>query len=212
MLWEDGFATDPGNLGGTTNTNAFDINNQGQVVGVSALPDETTIHAFLWEKGVMRDLGALPGDVASEADGINSKDQVVGRSFDIDGNGRAFIWQNGLMTDLNTLIPADFDSFLIGATGYINSRGQIAGLAFQTSTGEAHAFLLTPNAEGATSSAPTVPDGQSRRGPKVVLPANIREMLGKLAKDCNLKSERADCKSCQISPSTSSTSSQALTY
>ena len=86
------------------------------------------------------------------------------------------------MTDLNTLIPADSDLFLIGATGYINSRGQIAGLALQTSTGEVHAFLLTPNAEGATLSAPAVPEGQSRRGPKVVLPANVREMLGKLAK------------------------------
>src|SRR5215469_18920794 len=109
------------------NNIAFDINNQGQVVGLSGLPGDTTVHAFLWQKGIMTDLGTLPGDVASEGDAINSKGQVVGGSADMDGNARAFLWQNGVMTDLNTLIPADSPLFLIEATGTINSRGQIAG-------------------------------------------------------------------------------------
>jgi probable HAF family extracellular repeat protein len=126
----------------------------------------------------MTDLGTLPGDVSSSGDGINSKGQVVGGSFDADGNGRAFLWENGVMTDLNTLIPAASALFLIEATGTINSRGEIAGFALQTSTGEIHAFLATPSTGKVASVSTTAAAlGQSRRGPKVVLPANVRKML-----------------------------------
>ena len=180
MLWQNGRATDLGNLGGTRHNVAEDINNQGQVVGISGLPANTDLsfHAFLWQNGVMRDLGTLPGDVASAADGINSKGQVVGGSFDINGNDRAFLWQNGVMTDLNTLIPAGSPLFLIEATGTINSRGQIAGIALQISTGEVHAFLATPsNGFAASENATPTARGETSTNPKVVLPENVRKML-----------------------------------
>jgi probable HAF family extracellular repeat protein len=164
LLWQEGSVTDLGNLGGTMGNIAIDINNQGQVVGRSNLPGDTTFHAFLWQNGVMTDLGTLPGDVASAAIGINSKGQVVGGSFDIDGNGRAFLWQNGVMTDLNTLIPADSPLFLLEAVGTINSRGEIAGGALQTSTGEIHGFLATPsNGEVASETAAPAARGQTRQ-------------------------------------------------
>ena len=65
LLWEKGKATDLGNLGGQTGQAggniALDINNQGQVVGNSDLPGDTTFHAFLWtRKTGMQDLGATP--------------------------------------------------------------------------------------------------------------------------------------------------------
>lgn len=180
LLWQNGRATDLGNLGGTIHNLAEDINNQGQVVGISGLPANTDLsfHAFLWHNGVMTDLGTLPGDVASAADGINSKGQVVGGSLDTNGNERAFLWQNGVMTDLNTLIPADSPLFLIEATGNINSHGQIAGFALQTSTDEIHAFLATPS-NGFAASENTTPAarGESSRSPKVVLPENVRKVL-----------------------------------
>jgi hypothetical protein len=47
------------------------------------------------------------------------------------------------MTDLDTLIPLDSPLILLEATGTINSRGQIAGIALQKSTGQVHAFLAT---------------------------------------------------------------------
>jgi probable HAF family extracellular repeat protein len=54
LLWEKGKATDLGNLGGLTGQAggniALDINNQGQVVGNSDLPGDTTFHAFLWTR------------------------------------------------------------------------------------------------------------------------------------------------------------------
>jgi len=175
VLWQDGTVINLGSLGGTVNL-LGDINNQGQVTGFSNPPGDATIHAFLWQNGVMTDLGTLPGDVGSSGDGINSKGQVVGGSFDVDGNTRAIIWENGVMTDLNTLIPVDSPLFLIEATGTINSRGQIAGIALQTSTGELHGFLLTPsNNEFASSSATLAARGAT--SPKVVLPANVRKML-----------------------------------
>ncbi len=144
VLWQNGTVTDLGNLGGTMNNLAFNINNQGQVVGESDLPGDTTTHAFLWtEDDGIQDLGTLPVDFSSIALGINSKGQVVGLSFDASGNMRPFLWQNGVMTDLNTLIPAGSPLFLL-APFNINSRGQIAGCALQTSTGEIHTFLATP--------------------------------------------------------------------
>jgi len=180
VLWQNGTVTDLGSLGGTENF-ASDMNNQGQVTGLSNLPGDAAFHAFLWENGVMTDLGTLPEDVSSSGDGINRKGQVVGGSFDADGNGRASLWQNGVIADLNTLIPADSPLFLIEATGTINSRGQIAGFALQKSTGEIHAFLATPREEeeeedGAQSATPAVLSVTSQSS-KVVLPENVRKML-----------------------------------
>jgi len=147
LLWQDSRAIDLGNLGGTINNEGVDINDLGQVVGNSDLAGDTTMHGFLWQRSTgMIDLGTLPGDAGSDADGINNLGQIVGGSWDADGNDSAYIWQNGVMTDLNTLIPADSPLYLIEATGTINDKGQIAGIALQIGTGEVHAFLLTPAA------------------------------------------------------------------
>jgi hypothetical protein len=45
--------------------------------------------------------------------------------------------------ELNTLIPAGSPLFLVAAFR-INSRGEIVGLAFNTTTQEAHAYLASP--------------------------------------------------------------------
>ena len=145
VLWQDGVVSDLGSLGGTIGE-ALRVNDQGQVVGLTNLPGDMTHHPFLWQNGVMTDLGTLlPGDVFASAHGINSKVQVVGGSGDASGNLRPFLWRDGVMTDLNTLIPAGSPLFLLCALAPINSRGQIAGSALQTSTGEVHAFLATPS-------------------------------------------------------------------
>jgi probable HAF family extracellular repeat protein len=143
VLWEEGKATDLGNLGGTSNI-ASDINNRGQAVGTSNLAGDTTHHAFLWTKDDgMQDLGTLYGLPVSWAQAINNKGQVVGFSQDFSNNTVASLWQDGVLTDLNTLIPPNSALFLVEALG-INDRGQITGYAFDTSTGRAPAFLATP--------------------------------------------------------------------
>jgi probable HAF family extracellular repeat protein len=159
ILWEqDGSVHDLGNLGGTgnalrvTGNVASAINNQGQVVGVSALPGNTTNHAFLWtkEKG-MRDLGTLPGDGKSVAFGINERGEVIGVSFDKDRNPRPFFWQDDVMTDLNTLAPGSPLFLLFPST--ITSRGEITGFGV-TSSGDIHGFLATPAPRTKASAGP----------------------------------------------------------
>jgi probable HAF family extracellular repeat protein len=147
LLWENGVATDLGNLGGTggiAGNHACAINNRGQVVGHSELTNDTTFHGFLWTKtSGMRDLGTLPGDFASLALGINDGGEVVGASLDANFNPRAVLWENdGQMADLNTLIPANSGLYLLLAES-VNSSGQIIGLAV-TSAGVVHGFLATP--------------------------------------------------------------------
>jgi probable HAF family extracellular repeat protein len=167
VLWQNGKATDLGNFGGTI-SEGVDVNNWGQVVGLSYLAGDINYHAFLWQKRTgMIDLGTLSGDVSSSGDGINNLGQVVGGSFDENGNGRAYLWQNGVMTDLNTLIHPNSPLYLLEATGTINDKGQIAGIALQISTGETHAFLATP----------TWGNWAISERPRVVVPENVRKLL-----------------------------------
>jgi probable HAF family extracellular repeat protein len=154
LLWEKGKATDLGNLGGKTGQAggniAYDINNQGQVVGNSDLPGDATFHAFLWTKRIgMHDLGTLSGDVASVSISINDAGSVVGASLDANFNPRAFLWEKGLMTDLNTLIAGHSPLYLLTGCS-INSRGEITGLGL-TGKGEIHTYLATPTPGVATS-------------------------------------------------------------
>jgi probable HAF family extracellular repeat protein len=177
VIWQNGTATDLGNLGGTTNNHPQYINNPGQVVGYSNLPGDTTTHAFLWQKGVMTDLGTLPGDFASFGEAINEVGEVGGYSCDINFNCRAFLWQNGVMTDANALIPVSSPLFLLDVLS-INSRGEIVGDALEISTGETHGYLAIPSQGGAASEivAPAA-SNEAGRSPKVVLPENVRRML-----------------------------------
>ena len=173
LLWEKGKATDLGNLGGKTGQAggniAYDINNQGQVVGNSDLPGDTTFHAFLWTRRTgMQDLGTLSGDVASLSISINDAGSVIGASLDANFNLRAFLWEKGVMSDLNTLIAGDSPLYLLTGCS-INSRGEITGLGL-TSAGEIHTYLASPTHGVATSEStsqgvisPRVLSGDARK-------------------------------------------------
>jgi probable HAF family extracellular repeat protein len=145
LLWKNGKVIDLGNLGGTggiAGNHACAINNRGQVVGHSELPNDTTFHGFLWtkERGRMLDLGTLDGDVASLGLDIDDGGTVVGASLDASFTPRAIVWKNGVMTDLNTLIRGHSALPLLLANS-INDRGEIVGLG-ATSSG-LHGFLAT---------------------------------------------------------------------
>jgi len=77
------------------------------------------------------------------------------------------------MTELNDVISSDSTLVLINAST-INARGQIAGLAFEPSTGALPAFLATPTHGARGRSSTGISPG---RGRNFVLPAHIRQML-----------------------------------
>lgn len=172
VIWRSGSATDLGSLGGEFNNLATDINNLGQVVGMSDVPGDTTTHAVLWQKGTITDLGTLPGDASSFAWAISDRGQILGQSCDANGNCRGFLWENGVMTDVNTFIPAESPLIIIDAND-INSAGDITGQAFDPVTGEMPAIELIPCTrvhDAGCSSA-------SRGNVRVALPQNVRDAL-----------------------------------
>lgn len=171
LLWQDGKTTDLGNLGGTLYLYGISINNQGQVVGLSSVSGNASWHGFLWQKRTgMIDLGTLPGGDTSAAISINNNGQIVGWScyqpYSECTLATAVLWQNGVITDLNTLIPPDSPWYLDDAR-FINDQGQIVGEAYNSGTGEFHAFLATPKTRTWVIS----------ERPKVVLPENIRKQI-----------------------------------
>ena len=170
VLWKNGKAIDLGNLGGSTNNVAQNLNNRGQVVGYSGLSGDATFHAFLWQSGSMTDLGTLPGDIHSVAETINIWGEVVGRSSDADFNGRGVVWQNGVPADLNTLIPANSSLYIEEATSN-NDLGWIVAVASDMD-GNSHAVLLIP-ANGAALAEAF--DSVPRRN--ITPPANVRKLL-----------------------------------
>jgi probable HAF family extracellular repeat protein len=145
VLWENGAASDLGNLGTHTWNTPAAINNRGTVVGFG-LPagQEGTHHfqAWVWTKATgMQALPVAPGDFESEALGINDKDQIVGLSRGASGL-RAVLWENGVMKELNNLaLPGS--PYLIYAND-INDAGQIVGEAFDPNTGTAPGFVAVP--------------------------------------------------------------------
>ncbi|MBN2023227.1 MAG: hypothetical protein JW809_10600 [Pirellulales bacterium] len=118
----DGGMLDLDGLGGNQ-SNAFDINDDGTVVG-AAWPGNDRSHAFLWTAQTgMRDLGTLGGDESS-AIAVNNLGQVIGVtsvSLDPDAPFRAFLWtESEGMRDIGGLL--DINPMAI------NNLGSIAGV------------------------------------------------------------------------------------
>ncbi|MGO8927794.1 MAG: hypothetical protein ACLQU3_13005 [Limisphaerales bacterium] len=89
-LWQDGSLIELGVFDTDPYAVAFQINNQGQIVGFSgqSLTDVTTAHPLLWENGKMIDLQtqilADSGWLLEQAGSINDRGQIA-----------AFGWHNG---------------------------------------------------------------------------------------------------------------------
>src|ERR687898_2708347 len=84
---------DLGTLGGTQGSSALGINDAGQVVGYSGIPDGS-LHAFLYSDNQIYDLNTLisasSGWVLEDATAINTSGQIVGEGR-INGQSRAYL-------------------------------------------------------------------------------------------------------------------------
>jgi RHS repeat-associated protein len=134
FLWQNGTMMDLGASPHNLASDAFGINDGGQVVGAT-----DTGNAFLWQGGQFTNLGTLSGGNSSAARAINDAGQVVGQSSTANnGPFHAVLWQNGTIRDLGTQ-PGDPASYAYA----INSAGQVVGYSGLAGPGPSlgHAFL-----------------------------------------------------------------------
>ncbi len=121
FLWDKGKVTDLGMLG-NIGANAYDINENGQIVGRSETSEgEGHSHSFIWENGKMKDLGTFGGDQSFPL-AMNNAGQVIGMASGIPASEQdsapsyPFLWENGELKKLEDLNVVD-----------INNSGQIIG-------------------------------------------------------------------------------------
>lgn len=141
FTWSNGKMTAVGSLGGNW-TEAYAINNKGQVTGISANKNGDN-HAFITDaSGHLRDLGAFGKFGTSWGFAINDSGVVVGQATTTSAGYIAFVYSGGKMKNLNNLISTRAGWTMYEARG-INNAGQIACSGMR-SDGAQHAFLLTP--------------------------------------------------------------------
>jgi probable HAF family extracellular repeat protein len=93
FLWQRGTMRNFGALGNDTFSYAADINDHGQVVGISSRhADSGDERAFLWQRGTMIDLGAA-GGVASGAYAVNDRGMVAGYVSPTRSETYAGVWR-----------------------------------------------------------------------------------------------------------------------
>jgi probable HAF family extracellular repeat protein len=120
-LVEGGVVREIGTLPGDTSSDAWAINDNGQVVGRSYASGSRT-HAFIWQDGQISALSGL-----SDASNINGSGQVAGST----NAYLACIWESGEITLLDA--PPGCSSLIASA---INNAGQVAGWMYRGADSE----------------------------------------------------------------------------
>jgi probable HAF family extracellular repeat protein len=130
FLYRGGVIHDLGS-GEGEGSNAFDINNRGEIVGYVDYPDpngsHTAVrHVMYYTNGRMIDIGTLGGPSGS-AIAINDSGVATGDCYSRPtGRIRSFVWKDGLMLDLNAMvIPGKDPAFPFSHAIGINNRGEI---------------------------------------------------------------------------------------
>jgi probable HAF family extracellular repeat protein len=148
FLYSNGQIKDLGTLPTGNSSEAYSINNRGQVAGYSSVNGGLAFHAFVYSSGRMQDIGAFgPKSAMNSAIAfcINDHGQVVGEAGLPGGVYHAFLYTGGPLRDLGTY-PGHPNT---DATG-INNSGVIVGgtdVAFVYVAGHMYDLntLLVPN-------------------------------------------------------------------
>jgi probable HAF family extracellular repeat protein len=149
FLWSEGQLIDLGTLGGTL-SQAYAINNAGQVVGrANTTSAPGSRHPFLWENGGMIDLGLVPSCARGTAHTINSRGEIAGgfSGCAADPDDRAvfrgfYLQRGGPIVDVNTLITPASDLW-IDDISFINDTGLMVAIGVLPD-GSTRAVLLVP--------------------------------------------------------------------
>jgi probable HAF family extracellular repeat protein len=129
VLWDHGEVLDLGLLPGAARSEAWDINDEGLIVGVAVAHPERTERAFVWHDGKVTELQSLAGPRGlASASAVNSRGQIVGGSSTGPGPSvsdyHAVRWEGDRPTDLGTL-PEGLESHAWD----INDAAQVVGAA-----------------------------------------------------------------------------------
>jgi probable HAF family extracellular repeat protein len=134
FLFAQGTHTVLGTLGGR-DSQAFGINNAGQIAGWSNFSQSSDEHAFIFQNGVFEDIGTKVTDATSIAASINATGELAGwaRPRAINGDNGAFVYSGG-----------SFEFFQANSTGWdINNAGQVVGVMGGNDDGTGRAFLFS---------------------------------------------------------------------
>jgi len=154
--WNDGTMTALPTLGGN-NSEAFTLNDRGQVVGTAEnktedsdcpAPQVLDYEAVIWgpKPGDIRRLRPLPGDTVAFALGVNNRGQAVGSSglcsntplVPLEVGPHAVLWDHGKPINLGSLGGA-----LVSTGASINDRGEVIGGSDLAGDTVIHSFLWT---------------------------------------------------------------------
>jgi len=141
FLWIDGTMTDLGTLGGHI-SNAVDINDADQIIGLSERSHGEKMVPFLWQEGRMVDLEAHDLGPVQSLGGINEHCELVGSlavvytegDLNIPGE-TAFRWQPGGMVRLTDL-PVRWSE-----ARAISDQRTIVGELYEPGIDRNHAFV-----------------------------------------------------------------------
>lgn len=136
VTFQSGQPVPLGELPGGSESDAFDVNTSGKIVGWSGSSGGR--RAVMWNPTV-QDLNV--STFPAYPHGINDLDEIVGWIITAGGD-RAFYWKDGVTTDLNDAIPKMSGWTLIRAYR-INNLGQVVGYGTNPD-GFTRGFLLTP--------------------------------------------------------------------
>lgn len=134
-------------------TNAKEINNQGQIVGRFFKPG-TGVHGYLLSSGIFSQIDVpFPNGIKTKARGINDAGMIVGTYIDTTTTPLSGSHERGFLRDADgNFSTIDFPGVTFTHASKINDPGQIVG-AYLDSSLHAHGFLLS----GGTFSTIDVP-------------------------------------------------------
>jgi probable HAF family extracellular repeat protein len=142
------------NVPGATETEAFGINNAGQIVGDYSNDGGATRRGFLLS-GATYSTFAAPGATTTIPLGINNSGQIVGYAIGPALTTSGFVYSNGAFTSINIIAPP-----ALTWAYAINDQSQIAGV-YASTPFPTHGFLLSGgnltdiDVPGSLSTAPT---------------------------------------------------------
>jgi probable HAF family extracellular repeat protein len=136
-----GVIDDLGTLGGN-HSRATAINDRGDIVGFSDLPQGDGVHGFFWRDGAMIDAGVLTGHSYSQLNAVNDDGVAVGYSYNPnEWPPTGILYADGRVVALDDLLD-DRRSVHVREAAAIDDANNIVGTA--NVFGSMRAVLLRP--------------------------------------------------------------------